>query len=77
MTAIISKTIYTIVGLSIEEKKEPLGLYLSDKEEARHWLSVRTDLYNRGVKDIVIDRMGELKGFHKADLPPKLVPKLK
>ncbi len=46
----VSKAIYTILALNIEGKKELLGLYLSDQEGAHHWLSVLTDLYNRGVR---------------------------
>jgi len=62
----ISKAIYTILGLNMDGKKELLGLYLSDNEGARHWLSVLTDLYNRGVKDIVIACVDGLKGFPEA-----------
>jgi len=62
----VSKAIYTILGLTIEGKKELLGLYLSDQEGARHWLSVLTDLNNRGVKDILIACVDGLKGFPEA-----------
>jgi transposase-like protein len=62
----VSKAIYTILGLNIEGKKELLGLYLSDQEGAHHWLSVLTDLYNRGVKDILIACVDGLKGFPEA-----------
>lgn len=62
----ISKAIYTILGLNIEGKKELLGLYLSDNEGAHHWLSVLTDLHNRGVKDILIACVDGLKGFPEA-----------
>lgn len=61
-----SKAIYTILGLNIEGRKELLGLYLSDQEGAHHWLSVLTDLYNRGVKDILIACVDGLKGFPEA-----------
>ena len=61
-----SKAIYTILGLDIDGKKELLGLYLSDNEGAHHWLSVLTDLHNRGVKDIVIACVDGLKGFPEA-----------
>ena len=61
-----SKAIYTILGLDIEGKKELLGLYLSDQEGAHHWLSVLTDLNNRGVKDILIACVDGLKGFPEA-----------
>lgn len=62
----ISKAIYTILGLNIEGKKELLGLYLSDQEGAHHWLSVLTDLHNRGIKDILIACVDGLKGFPEA-----------
>lgn len=62
----VSKAIYTILGLNIEGHKELLGLYLSDQEGAHHWLSVLTDLHNRGVKDILIACVDGLKGFPEA-----------
>ena len=62
----VSKAIYTILGLNIEGRKALLGLYLSDQEGAHHWLSVLTDLNNRGVKDILIACVDGLKGFPEA-----------
>jgi putative transposase len=62
----LGKAIYTLLGLTIDGKKELLGLYLSDQEGAHHWLSVLTDLYNRGVKDILIACVDGLKGFPEA-----------
>ncbi|OZG69892.1 IS256 family transposase [Hahella sp. CCB-MM4] len=62
----ISKAVYTILGLNVEGKKELLGLYLSEAEGAHYWLSVLTDLYNRGVKDILIACVDGLKGFPEA-----------
>ena len=61
-----SKAIHTLLGLTIDGKKELLGLYLSDQEGAHHWLSVLTDLHNRGVKDILIACIDGLKGFPEA-----------
>ena len=62
----VSKAIYTILALNIDGKKELLGLYLSDAEGAHYWLSVLTDLHNRGVKDIFIACVDGLKGFPEA-----------
>ena len=62
----ISKAVYTILGLNIDGKKELLGLYLSESEGAHHWLSVLTDLHNRGVQDILIACVDGLKGFPEA-----------
>ena len=38
----------------MEDKKDILGLYLSESEGANFWLSVLTDLNNRGLQDILI-----------------------
>ena len=62
----VSKAVYTILALNIEGKKELLGLYLSGAEGAHYWLSVLTDLQNRGVKDILIACVDGLKGFPEA-----------
>lgn len=61
-----SKAVYTILGLTIEGKKELLGLYISESEGARYWLNILTDLQNRGVKDILIASVDGLKGFPEA-----------
>ncbi len=62
----ISKAVYTILGVGMEGKKEVLGLYLSENEGANFWLSVLTDLNNRGLKDILIASVDGLKGFPEA-----------
>lgn len=62
----VSKAVYSILGLTIEGKKELLGLYLSESEGANYWLSVLTDLHNRGVKDILIACIDGLTGFPDA-----------
>lgn len=61
-----SKAIYTILALNMEGKKDVLGLYLSENEGANFWLSVLTDLNNRGVKDILIASVDGLTGFPDA-----------
>ena len=57
------KAVYTVLGLNLAGKKEILGLYLSESEGANFWLSVLTDLSNRGIKDILIAAVDGLKGF--------------
>lgn len=61
-----SKAVYTVLGLNLEGKKEVLGLYLSESEGANFWLSVLTDLNNRGLEDILIACVDGLKGFPEA-----------
>lgn len=62
----ISKAVYTLLALNMQGKKEILGLYLSENEGANYWLSVLTDLNNRGVKDILIACVDGLTGFPEA-----------
>jgi putative transposase len=61
-----SMAVYTVLGLNMEGKKEILGLYLSETEGANFWLSVLTDLNNRGLEDILIACMDGLTGFPEA-----------
>jgi transposase-like protein len=61
-----SKAVYTVLGLNLEGEKEVLGLYLSESEGANFWLSVLTDLNNRGLEDILIACVDGLKGFPEA-----------
>lgn len=49
-----------------EGHKELLGMYISRNEGANFWLSVLTDLQNRGVEDILIACIDGLKGFPEA-----------
>ncbi len=48
------------------EAKAVLGLYLSESEGANFWLSVPSDLQNRGVEDILDSACGRLTGFPEA-----------
>ena len=62
----VSKAVYTLLGLNLQGQKEILGLYLSDTEGSTHWLTVLTQLQNRGVKDILIACVDGLAGFPEA-----------
>jgi transposase-like protein len=63
---VVSKAFYTVLGIDQSGKKDVLGLYLSESEGANFWMSVLTDLNNRGVKDILIACIDGLKGFPEA-----------
>lgn len=47
-------------------RKETLGLWSSETEGAKFWLSVLTELQNRGVCDVLIACVDGLKGFPEA-----------
>jgi len=63
---IVTRCLYNILGVTTEGKKEILGVYVSQSEGANFWLSVLTDLKNRGVEDILITCIDNLKGFAEA-----------
>lgn len=64
--AIKTKAVYCLLGVNREGTKDLLGLYISENEGARFWLSVMADIQNRGVKDILIACIDNLKGFAEA-----------
>lgn len=63
---IVSRAVYSIIGVNIAGKKDVLGLYLSENEGAKFWLQVLTQLQQRGVEDILIACIDNLKGFAEA-----------
>ena len=58
-----NRCIYLAIGVNVEGKKETLGLWTAENEGAKFWLSVLTELNNRGVEDIFICCVDGLKGF--------------
>ena len=64
--SIKTKAVYCLLGVNREGIKELLGLYISENEGARFWLNVLTDIQNRGVKDILIACIDNLRGFAEA-----------
>jgi transposase-like protein len=61
-----SRCVYNILGITAEGRKEVLGMYVSQSEGANFWLSVLTDLQSRGVEDMLIASIDNLKGFAEA-----------
>ena len=63
---VINKSIYLALAVNTEGHKELLGMWISENEGAKFWMSVLTELKNRGVKDIFIACVDGLKGFPDA-----------
>ena len=61
-----TKTVYGVIGIDLEGKKDVLGLWIAETENAKYWLQVLTDLKNRGVKDILIITSDDLPGIQEA-----------
>lgn len=63
---VINKSIYLALGINVEGHKELLGLWLSENEGAKFWLSVLTELKTRGVEQVLIACIDGLSGFPDA-----------
>jgi putative transposase len=61
-----NKAIYLAIGVNMQGLKEVLGMWASETEGAKFWLSIITELKNRGVADIFIACVDGLKGFPEA-----------
>jgi len=58
--------VYLALGINTDGLKEVLGMWIAKTEGAKFWLSVLTDLKNRGLQDIFIATVDGLKGFPDA-----------
>lgn len=63
---VIKKTGYVVFAVTIEGKKEVLGIWIGETESSKFWMSVLADLKNRGVNDILIASVDGLSGFEEA-----------
>lgn len=63
---VVNKAVYLALGIDLEGQKELLGMWIAHNEGAKFWLSVLTELRNRGMKDILIACIDGLKGFPDA-----------
>jgi putative transposase len=63
---IVNKAIHLVLGVNLAGQKELLGIWITQNEGSKFWLSVMTDLQNRGVKDIFIACCDGLTGFPAA-----------
>lgn len=63
---VINKSIYLALAVTLEGKKELLGLWMSENEGSKFWLSVLTELQTRGAKEFFIACVDGLSGFPEA-----------
>ena len=61
-----SRAVYVALAINREGHKELLGFWVGEAEGAKFWLSILTELKNRGVEDILIAAVDGLKGFPDA-----------
>jgi len=70
---VITKAVYSVLGVNLKGEKEVLGIYTGNNESATFWLQVLTDLSQRGMEDILIACIDNLRGF--ADAIENIFPK--
>ena len=63
---IVTKAAYMAIGVDLEGMKEVLGIWIGQSESAKFWLSVLSEMKNRGVGDILIASVDNLTGFSEA-----------
>ena len=63
---VLKKAAYVVIGIDLEGKKDVLGIWIGETESARFWLSVLSDIKNRGVEDILIISADNLTGISEA-----------
>lgn len=63
---VINKSVYLALGVNLQGHKELLGMWIAISEGAKFWLSVLTELQQRGMKDVFIACVDGLTGFPEA-----------
>jgi transposase-like protein len=64
---VANRPLYAAIGVTVDGGKDVLGLWSSSGgESAKFWLSVLTDLKNRGVRDVFFLVCDGLKGLPEA-----------
>jgi len=64
--SVVTRAVYNILAVNLQGQKDLIGMYVSESEGAKFWLSVLTDLKNRGMQDMLIACVDGLKGFPEA-----------
>jgi len=63
---VVNKAAYMVVGIDLEGCKDVLGIWIGENESSKFWLTVLNELKSRGVEDILITCVDNLKGFSEA-----------
>jgi putative transposase len=64
--AVQRKACYLAMGITMEGRREVLGMWFQQTEGAKFWMQVLNELRQRGVQDILICCVDGLKGFPEA-----------
>ncbi len=61
-----NKHAYLAIGVNGDGEREVLGIWIEQTEGAKFWLSILTELKQRGVQDVLVCCVNRLKGFPEA-----------
>jgi putative transposase len=61
-----NRVVHIAMGINMQGKKDVLGLWMTSSEGAKFWLSVITELQQRGLEDVLVASVDGLKGFPEA-----------
>ncbi|CAN5481288.1 hypothetical protein BH11CYA1_BH11CYA1_49280 [soil metagenome] len=63
---VVNKAVHLVLAVTEAGQKELLGIWIAEHEGAKFWLSVFSELKNRGVKDVLIACADGLTGSDEA-----------
>ncbi len=66
--AVVNRPVYVALGITLDGRRDVLGLWLGPTggEGAKQWMTMLTELKNRGVQDVFITCCDGLKGLPEA-----------
>jgi transposase-like protein len=63
---VTNRCAYIALGVTVEGRREILGIFVAQSEGAKFWMQCLTEIKNRGVADILIACIDGLTGFPEA-----------
>lgn len=55
-----------MLGVTLDGRKEIIGIWIGENETSKYWLTLLNELKNRGVDDVLIFAIDGLNGFNQA-----------
>ena len=65
----MTKAAYVVLGVTMDGRKDILGVWIGEHENSKFWLNVLNDLKSRGVLDVYLFCTDGLCGMIQARIP--------
>lgn len=62
----VTKAAYVVLGVTMDGRKDILGVWIGEHESSKFWLNVLNELKSRGIMDVYLFCMDELCGMMQA-----------